>query len=66
MPPVRAIAIVTNMRFVGSNSQVCSGYLQNRLSADFANRVLLWKGVMVFKETTNYDFILPSKACQRS
>jgi len=47
-------------------SQVCSGNLHNRLTADFPNRALIFKErCMVFDETTNYSFILPNKTCHR-
>ena len=58
------MATVAKIRFVGSHSQVYHDNLHQRLSADFQNRVLFHKSIAITtNETTNYDFILPSKAC---
>jgi len=61
------MATVQKMHFVvGSHSYTYYDNFHNRLSADFQNSVLLQTVVliMVFNETKNYDFILPSKTCQ--
>jgi len=51
------------MRFVGSNSQVYydNGYLQFFQAGYFFSK----KHCHVINETTNYDFILPCRTCQR-
>jgi len=69
------VATITKMRFVGSNKQVYYDNLRNESYANFQSRVLFKEGLpcslnersiaMVFNETTMYDFILPSKTCQR-
>jgi len=60
-------AKVTKMTFFGCNSQVYYDSLHNRLSTDFQSMGNSFQRsiVMVFKETKNDDFILPSKTCQR-
>jgi len=52
------------MGFVVSHSQVYYDNFLHRLSTDFQNRVLFHKSIAITtNETTNYDFILPSKTC---
>jgi len=60
------MATVAKMRFVGSDSQVyydnfTIGYLQIFKQGTSFHRSI----AIMTNETTNYNFILPSKTCQR-
>jgi len=62
----RVMATVAKMRFVGSDSQLyydnfTIGYLQIFKQGTSFHRSI----AIMTNETTNYNFILPSKTCQR-